>query len=324
MEENILKIENLKVYFPIKKGLLKKTVNYVKAVDNVSFEVKKGETIGLVGESGCGKTSTGKAIVGLNPIFEGDIYYNGVSLNKLSESEMTKLRPEIQMIFQDPYSSLDPRMTVEEIIAEPLKFHRKNENIKELVMKYMELSGLRKEYLNRYPHEFSGGQRQRIGIARALALEPKLIIADEPVSALDVSIQAQIINLMMKLQKELGLSYIFVAHDLSVVKHISNRIVVMYLGSIMEINSSENLYKNPLHPYTKSLIASIPIPNPRLRREKEVLEGELPSPLNSPIGCKFCTRCKYAKEICHKERPQLEKVDENHQIACHFWKEINK
>lgn len=323
MSDIILKIDDLKVYFPVKKGIFKKTVGHIKAVDGISFEVKKGEIIGLVGESGCGKTSTGKAIVGLNPIFDGKIYYENSCLNDLNESEFNKLRPNIQMIFQDPFSSLDPRMTVEEIIGEPLKFHKKSEDTKELVLKYMELTGLRKEYLHRYPHEFSGGQRQRIGIARALALEPKLIIADEPVSALDVSIQAQIINLMIKLQKRLDLSYIFIAHDLSVVKHISNRIIVMYLGNIMEINSSQDLYGEPLHPYTKSLISSIPIPNPRIRGNKEILEGEIPSPFNSPVGCKFCTRCKYADSLCVEKKPTLEFVKKDHQVACHHWKKIN-
>jgi oligopeptide/dipeptide ABC transporter ATP-binding protein len=323
MEERILKVENLKVYFPVKKGIMKKTVGYIKAVDGISFDLKPGETIGLVGESGCGKTSTGKALVRLNPIYEGEVYYNGQSLTKLKDEEFNKLRPNIQMIFQDPFSSLNPRMTVGEIIGEPLKFHRKNEDTTELVIKYMELTGLRKEYLKRYPHEFSGGQRQRIGIARALALEPKLIIADEPVSALDVSIQAQIINLMMKLQKELNLSYIFIAHDLSVVKHISDRIVVMYLGNIMEISPSKKLYSEPFHPYTKSLIASIPIPEPGKKVKKEFLQGEIPSPLNSPIGCKFCTRCKYADDLCKEKRPVFEVVEGEHQIACHHWRKIN-
>lgn len=302
---------------------MKKTVGYIKAVDGLTFDVKPGETIGLVGESGCGKTSTGKALVRLNPIHEGKVYYNDTSLTDLSDDEFNKLRPDIQMIFQDPFSSLDPRMTVGEIIGEPLKFHRKGEDTTELVLKYMRLTGLREEFLKRYPHEFSGGQRQRIGIARALALEPKLIIADEPVSALDVSIQAQIINLMMELQKELNLSYIFIAHDLSVVKHISDRIVVMYLGNIMEISPAEKLYAEPFHPYTKSLISSIPIPDPRKRGTKEFLEGEIPSPLNSPIGCKFCTRCKYADDLCRETRPVLETVEGEHKVACHHWKKIN-
>ena len=323
MEERILKVEDLKVYFPVKKGILKKTVGYIKAVDGISFDLKPGETIGLVGESGCGKTSTGKALVRLNPIHEGKVYYNGQSLTELKDDEFNKLRPDIQMIFQDPFSSLNPRMTVGEIIGEPLKFHRKNEDVTELVLKYMELTGLRKEYLKRYPHEFSGGQRQRIGIARALALEPKLIIADEPVSALDVSIQAQIINLMMRLQKELNLSYIFIAHDLSVVKHISDRIVVMYLGNVMEISPSKKLYSEPFHPYTKSLIASIPVPEPGKKGKREFLQGEIPSPLNSPVGCKFCTRCKYADDLCKEKRPILEVVEGEHQIACHHWRKIN-
>lgn len=321
--EEILKVEDLKVYFPIKKGFLKKEKVYVKAVDGISFELNKGETIGLVGESGCGKTSTGKAIVGLNDIHEGNISFQGRDITTIKGKEKTSLKSNIQMIFQDPYSSLDPRMTVKDILLEPLRFHKKGEDIDELLLKYVKLTGLRESDLNRYPHQFSGGQRQRIGIARALALEPQVIIADEPVSALDLSIQAQIINLMIDLQKRLGLSYVFISHDLSVVKHISDRIVVMYLGQIMEINNSKNLYKEPFHPYTRSLISSIPIPDPKKRGHRKLIEGEIPSPINSPKGCKFCTRCPHADDLCRDRKPELVEVKKDHKVACHYWEKIN-
>ncbi len=322
--EEILKIENLKVYFPIKKRLLNKKNIYVKAVDNISFYVKKGETVGLVGESGCGKTSTGKAIVGLNNIHEGSITFEGRNIASYKKSELKSLKSNIQMIFQDPYSSLDPRMTIRDILLEPLKFHKKNQDIEKLLFKYLQLTGLRKEDLNRYPHQFSGGQRQRIGIARALALEPKVIIADEPLSALDLSIQAQIINLMIDLQKRLGLSYIFISHDLSVVKHISDRVIVMYLGQIMEINTSDKLYKEQYHPYTKLLISSIPNTDPKKRGSRTLIQGEIPSPINSPRGCKFSTRCPYVDHMCVEVEPQLVEVDKNHKVACHHYKKINR
>lgn len=323
-EEIVLKVEDLKVYFPVKKGLLKKTIGHVKAVDGVSFELKRGETFGLVGESGCGKTTTGKAIVRLEPSFAGKIYCKGDEITHLSETEMRSHRATTQMIFQDPYSSLNPRMSIADIIAEPIRFHRPDADVKAEVVAYMEMAGLRKELMLRYPHEFSGGQRQRIGIARALACQPEIIIADEPVSALDVSIQSQIINLMKKLQRELGLSYLFIAHDLSVVKHISDRIGVMYLGSLMEVCETKELYKNPLHPYTRALFASVPIPDPRKRSEKVPLQGEIPSPLNAPPGCKFQTRCPYATDLCRTQIPQLEPAGVDHKIACHHWKGILK
>lgn len=324
MEKNpILKVEDLKVYFPIKKGILKKTVGHIKAVDGVSFDLKPGETLGLVGESGCGKTTTGKAIVRLNCPAKGHVYYQGNDTMEMSDKAFSQIRPDLQMIFQDPYSSLNPRMTVGKIIGEPIKYHRPKEDVNKLVLEYMEMTGLRKEYVNRYPHEFSGGQRQRIGIARALALNPKVIIADEPVSALDVSVQAQIINLMKKLQNDLGLSYVFIAHDLSVVKHISDRVAVMYLGRIVEISTAEELYKNPLHPYTKALIASIPIADPRVQEEEVILTGEIPSPLNAPSGCKFRTRCPHATEKCAQEIPAMSLASGEHQVACHHWQQIN-
>lgn len=322
-KESVLEVKDLKVHFPVKKGIFKKTVGHVKAVDGVSFQLKPGETLGLVGESGCGKTTTGKAIVRLNQPSHGQILYHDKDILTLSDKKFNKIRPDIQMIFQDPYSSLNPRMTVGKIIGEPIRHHRSSEDVNKLVLEYMELTGLRKEFVNRYPHEFSGGQRQRIGIARALALNPKVIIADEPVSALDVSIQAQIINLMVKLQKQLGLSYIFIAHDLSVVKHISDRVAVMYLGSIVEISTAQELYKKPLHPYTKALIASIPIADPRVQEEEVILGGEIPSPLNAPSGCKFRTRCPYATDICKEKVPKMTVIEGAHQVACHHYKQIN-
>lgn len=321
-DQIVLKVEDLKVYFPVKKGLLKKTIGHVKAVDGVSFELKRGETFGLVGESGCGKTTTGKAIVRLEPIFAGKIYSKGEEITHLSNTQMLPHRVITQMIFQDPYSSLNPRMTIGAIIAEPIRFHRPQADVMAEVVTYMEMAGLRKELMLRYPHEFSGGQRQRIGIARALACQPEIIIADEPVSALDVSIQSQIINLMKQLQRELGLTYLFIAHDLSVVKHISDRIGVMYLGSLMEVCESKELYRNPLHPYTQALFASVPIPDPRKRSEKVPLQGEIPSPLNTPPGCKFQTRCPYATALCRTTVPALEPSSDEHYIACHHWKDI--
>jgi len=323
-EQIVLKVEDLKVYFPVKKGLFKRTSGHVKAVDGVSFALKRGETFGLVGESGCGKTTTGKAIVRLEPTFAGKIYYKGDEITHLNDIEMRLHRATTQMIFQDPYSSLNPRMTIADIIAEPIRFHRPNANIMAEITAYMEMAGLRKELMLRYPHEFSGGQRQRIGIARALACQPEIIIADEPVSALDVSIQSQIINLMKKLQRELGLSYLFIAHDLSVVKHISDRIGVMYLGSLMEVCETKELYNNPLHPYTQALFASVPIPDPRKRSEKVPLQGEMPSPLNTPPGCKFQTRCPFATELCYTAAPQLDNTGNEHLVACHHWEEILK
>lgn len=323
-DQIVLKVENLKVYFPVKKGLFKKTIGHVKAVDGISFDIKRGETFGLVGESGCGKTTAGKAIVRLEPTFAGKIHYKEEEITHLNDAEMRLHRATTQMIFQDPYSSLNPRMTIADIIGEPIRFHRPDADVMAEIVTYMEMAGLRREYMLRYPHEFSGGQRQRIGIARALACQPEIIIADEPVSALDVSIQSQIINLMKKLQRELGLSYLFIAHDLSVVKHISDRIGVMYLGSLMEVCETKKLYQNPLHPYTQALFASVPIPDPRKRSEKVPLQGEIPSPLNAPSGCKFATRCPYATPLCREKIPPLQTIGEEHDVACHHWKTIHK
>ena len=318
----VLKVQDLKVHFPVKKGLFRRTAGYVKAVDGVSFEIRPGETLGLVGESGCGKTSIGKAIVRLNPIRDGRVFLKGVDITRLGAREMRPFRSQLQMIFQDPFSSLNPRMTIGDIISEPIRFHRPEADFRAEVMDYLRVTGLRPEYIKRYPHEFSGGQRQRIGIARALACRPELIIADEPVSALDMSIQAQIINLMMDLQHRFGLSYLFIAHDLSVVRHISDRIVVMYLGSIMEISPADQLYRRPLHPYTRALIASVPIPDPRRRSVMKALEGETPSPLNAPPGCKFQTRCPFVRDLCREKAPVLEMAEAGRGAACHYWRDI--
>lgn len=313
----VLKLDDLKVWFPQKKGLLKKTVSYVKAVDGVSFEIYKGETFGLVGESGCGKTSVGKAIVRLNPISGGSVALHGTNITELSMKQMRKHRSIVQMIFQDPFSSLNPRMTVGDIIGEAVRFCRPKADIHAEIISYMEQAGLRKEYLQRYPHQFSGGQRQRIGIARALACQPELIVADEPVSALDVSIQAQIINLLKSLQRSLGLSFLFIAHDLSVVKHISDRIGVMYLGSMVEISPAVELYRKPLHPYTQALIGSVPVTHPSLRFSRQPLTGEIPSPMATFTGCKFSERCPLASDQCRGQIPVLKEVEPEHWVACH-------
>lgn len=316
----VLKVDDLKVWFPQQKGLLKKTVSHVKAVDGVSFEIYKGETFGLVGESGCGKTSVGKAIVRLNPISHGAIEIHGNDIANLTMKQMRKHRSTVQMIFQDPFSSLNPRMTVADIIGEAVRFYRPDADVHTEVVSYMEQAGLRKEYMQRYPHQFSGGQRQRIGIARALACQPEIIVADEPVSALDVSIQAQIINLLKSLQSELGLSFLFIAHDLSVVKYISDRIGVMYLGSMVEISPSQELYSEPLHPYTKALIGSVPVTHPNLRFSREPLTGEIPSPMDHFTGCKFSERCPLATDQCRSKIPVLKEVTSEHWVACHYVK----
>ena len=297
-QEVILRVENLKKYFPIKGGFFSKTIGNVKAVDGVSLEVRKGETLGIVGESGCGKSTTGRAILQLLKPTGGKVYFKDQDLSKLSKKEMRALRPKMQLIFQDPYSSLNPRMTVGQIIGEALIDHKMatKENLREKVLEVMDLCGLAEYQIDRFPHEFSGGQRQRIGIARALALDPEFIVADEPVSALDVSIQAQIINLLVKLQKEKGFSYMFISHDLSVVEHLCQRVGVMYLGSMVELADKDELFDNPLHPYTKALLSAIPIPDPTIKRDRIILTGDIPSPANPPKGCKFHTRCPYATD----------------------------
>lgn len=322
MNDNILlDVRNLKKYFYKDVGLVSKKVQEIKAVDDVSFYIKKGETLGLVGESGCGKTTVGRTILRLYEPTAGEIFYNGSDVANLSAKSFMPYRKKIQMIFQDPYASLDPRMTVADIIGEPLDIHRlasckeRQERIFELLKKV----GLHKSHANRYPHEFSGGQRQRIGIARALSVMPEFIICDEPISALDVSVQAQIVNMLEDLQNEIGLTYLFIAHDLSMVRHISNRVGVMYLGSLMEVTTSDELYNNPQHPYTIALLSSIPIPNPRAERKNIILEGDVPSPLAPPSGCKFRTRCQYAKKICSEMTPKLKNLGSEHYVACHLF-----
>jgi oligopeptide/dipeptide ABC transporter ATP-binding protein len=322
-EETLLILENLKKYFSIEyreKGLFKKT-HYLKAVDSVNLEIFKGETLGLVGESGCGKTTIGKMIVKLITPTSGKIVLNGKSILSLEKRELSEYYRKVQIIFQDPYSSLDPRFTVGRTIMEPLIINRWG-NPKERKAKVVQLMldvGLREEYFMRYPHEFSGGQRQRIGVARALALNPDLVVCDEPVSALDVSIQAQILNLMVDLQEKYKLTYLFISHDLGIIKHVSNRIAVMYLGKIVELADNEKLFSNTLHPYTKALLNAIPKPNPKLRGDNMILQGELPSPINTPSGCSFHPRCPYIMDICRKREPEFLETEKNHKVKCHLY-----
>ena len=320
MDDIILDVQNLKKYFPIRGGVFQHTVGYVKAVDGISFQLKRGETLGIVGESGCGKSTAGRTILRLHEITGGKVLFNGKDIAKLSKKELRKKRLEMQMVFQDPYSSLNPRMTVGQIIGEALIDHKlmdKNQ-AKEKVEEIMEVCGLPSYYINRYPHEFSGGQRQRIGIARALVLDPQFVICDEPVSALDVSIQSQIINLLGDLQKERNFSYIFISHDLSVVEYISNRVAVMYLGNIVEMADKNEIFDNPLHPYTKALMSAIPVPDPTRKRERIILSGDLPSPSNPPSGYKFRTRCPMACDKCAKEAPEYRDIGGGHFVACHL------
>ncbi|MEG0438219.1 ABC transporter ATP-binding protein [Solibacillus cecembensis] len=325
MQNKLLQVKNLKKQFQVAGGMFEKK-EFVNAVIDVSFEIKEGTTFSLVGESGCGKSTTGRLITRLIDPTSGSITLNGNEVGYLKQSELGDLRETVQMIFQDPYASLNPRMKVKEIIEEPLIIHTKlskgeREN---LVLEMLNIVGLNTEYANRYAHEFSGGQRQRIGIARALITKPKLIIADEPVSALDVSIQSQILNLLKKLQQEYQLSYLFISHDLSVVEHISHEIGVMYLGSIVEIATKEALFVNPLHPYTKALIASVPVADPLLRRKKETLKGDIPNPKNPPTGCTFHTRCPIAQELCKLEVPKMRQITEQQSVACHFVEKIEE
>ena len=315
----LLEVRNLRKYYPVTKGFIfQRQVGAVKAVDDVSFFIRKGETLGLVGESGCGKTTTGRVILRLQEPTHGEALFEGRDIFKLGKEELRRLRRDMQIIFQDPYSSLNPRMTVGDIIGEPLEIHklaRGKEKVRR-VQELLEVVGLSPYHANRYPHEFSGGQRQRIGIARALAVNPKLIIADEPVSALDVSIQAQVLNLLEELQKEFGLTYLFIAHDLSVVKHISDRIAVMYLGRIVELAAADELFSNPQHPYTEALLSAVPIPNPEMRRERIILPGDVPSPINPPAGCRFHTRCLYAQPTCKVDDPAFADIGGGHYVAC--------
>lgn len=318
-EEDILVVKNLKKYFPA--GMDGTTRKYVKAVDDISFSIKKGTTMGLVGESGCGKTTAGRTILRLYSVTGGEVYFKGKDLAKISSRELRKLRPQMQMIFQDPYSSLSPRMPVGEIIGEAVREHKivpKNE-IDQYVALIMNACGLPAQYASRYPHEFSGGQRQRICIARAVALKPDLIICDEPVSALDVSIQAQIINLLQDLQDEFGYSYLFISHDLSVVEYISDTIGVMYLGSMVEMGDKEKIFNSPMHPYTQALLSAVPVSDPDLTMDRVILEGDIPSPVNPPSGCKFRTRCRYAMDICAKVAPDFKEYESNHKVACHLY-----
>jgi oligopeptide/dipeptide ABC transporter ATP-binding protein len=322
MSDVLLQVENLKTYFPIKKGFFKKTVGHVKAVDDISFEVMKGETFGLVGESGCGKSTTGRAILKLIDPTDGKVIFAGKNLTDYRSTEMRKMRRDLQIIFQDPFASLDPRQKVKDIIAEPMVTHRMFSSKKDLereVNHLIEVVGLNQSHLDRYPHEFSGGQRQRIGIARALALKPKLIIADEAVSALDVSIQSQILNLLKQLQKDFDLTFIFISHDLSVVKHISDRVGVMYLGRLVEIADKSAIYEKALHPYTQALLSSVPIPDPTITRERIILTGDIPSPSNPPTGCALHPRCPKKMDICETIRPELKLIDGTHAVACHLY-----
>ncbi len=323
--EVLLSVRNLVKSFPIRGGLLGREVASVKAVADVSFDIRRGETLGLVGESGCGKSTLGRCILRLLEPTSGQVFYRGTDVTSLGQSELRKLRRRMQIIFQDPYASLNPRMTVEEILGEPLDIHRlanSREGRRKRIFHLLDLCGLRKEAITRYPHEFSGGQRQRICIARALAVEPEFIVCDEPVSALDVSIQAQIINLMQDLQKELGLTYLFIAHDLKVVEHISNRVAVMYLGKVVEMAQAEELYVSPRHPYTRALLSAIPVPDPDYRRDRIILRGDVPSPISPPAGCHFHPRCPEAQEICAHKVPDFRRLKSDgeapHDGSCHF------
>lgn len=322
MSELLLDVKGLKKYFPITGGLFDSKRGEVKAVDDVSFYVKKGETLGIVGESGCGKSTTGRLLIRLIEASEGKVLFEDKEITRMSKSELRRTRRDIQMVFQDPYASLNPRHSVEQILEEPLLVHGMGtkEERKKQVREMLEVVGLSSYHAKRYPHQFSGGQRQRIGIAKALMTRPKLIIADEPVSALDVSIQAQVLNLMKDIQKEFGLTYIFIAHDLGVVRHISDRVGVMYLGRLIELANSEDLYENPKHPYTRALLSAVPIPDPDIKRERTLIQGELPSPANPPSGCAFHTRCTECMDICKTVRPEERNLN-GHYVACHLYNE---
>lgn len=321
--ENLIEVKNLCKYFHTKKSIFKKDKGILKAVDGVSLHIKKGETLGLVGESGCGKTTLGRTLLKLYNLTAGEVFYDNEEIGKLNTKKMLPYRKKMQMIFQDPYASLNPRLTVGDIVGEPLDIYKicKGKEREEKVKYFLDKVGLDQNHMNRYPHEFSGGQRQRIGIARALAVNPEFIVCDEPISALDVSIQAQIINMIEDLQNDFGLTYLFIAHDLSMVKHISNRVGIMYLGKLVEIAESNEVYSKPIHPYTNALLSAIPIPDPdeAKRRQRIILEGDIPSPIDPPPGCRFKSRCKYAKPICGEEEPVLKEVSPGHCVACHLF-----
>jgi oligopeptide transport system ATP-binding protein len=326
-DPTLLRVENLVKYFPVSsRGLFNRRIDVVHAVDHVSFNLNRGETLGLVGESGCGKSTTGRTILQLYRPDSGAVYLDGVDLVKLPGKDLRMMRRKMQMIFQDPYASLNPRLTVGEIVSDPLLIYNQHPNRKEIddeVRYLLGLVGLNPSFTNRYPHEFSGGQRQRIGVARALALRPQLVVCDEPISALDVSIQAQVVNLLVDLQKQLSLTYLFIAHDLSMVRHVCDRVAVMYLGIIVELAKSDELYNNPLHPYTQALLSSVPIPDPTIeeKRQRIILKGEIPSPINPPSGCRFRTRCPIAQNICAEVTPEWRELRQGHFVACHFARE---
>ncbi|MDF2948853.1 MAG: Oligopeptide transport ATP-binding protein OppF [Sedimentibacter sp.] len=321
MNKLLLEVENLKTYFPVKAGVFKKTAGYVHAVDDISFKVNEQETFALVGESGCGKSTTGRSILRIIEPTSGKVTFDGVDVLKLSKEEMRKERRNMQLIFQNPYSSLNPRMTVKKLLEEPLKthFNMSQDEINKQVLWVMDQVGLSRDQLERYPHQFSGGQRQRISIARAIISKPKFIVADEPVSALDVSIQSQILNLLIELQKNLKLTYIFISHDLNIVRHISNSVAVMYLGRMVETGSTEEIFIRPLHPYTQALLSAVPSKDPLQKKKRIILKGDVPSPVNPPVGCAFYARCEKAMDICKEKRPMLENMGGTHQTACHLY-----
>jgi len=321
MEETIVNATNLKKYFPIKEGLFSSTKDFIKAVDNVDIKINKGETFGLVGESGCGKTTLGRVLINLIPLTAGTLCFMGSELNAITKSELRKLRPHMQIVFQDPSSSLNPRMTVKQIIGEPLKINKrfKGEELNKKVLELLKTVGLDEQHMYRYPHEFSGGQKQRIGVARALSLNPDFIILDEPTSSLDVSVQAQILNLFKDLQEKFGLTYLFITHDLSVIKYISDRVAVMYAGKIVEVAPTKEIFREQLHPYTKALLSAIPIPDPKIKRKHIHLKGEVPSLINLPTGCRFHPRCSECKSICKEKEPVMKEVHKDHFVACYHY-----